>query len=427
MSDTPLWREPTRAQWICFGAAWLGWVLDAFDFTVFLLVMPQIAREFGVSMTATAGSITLTLLLRLLGGVAAGAVADRFGRKLPLMISVVWFAACDGAVALAPSFGWILALRMLFGLGMGAEWTAGATLAMESWPARSRGIASGVLQGSWGLGYFAAAQVSAEVVPRWGWRAMFALAALPALLAIPIRFWVPESRAAAKAADTEAEESRAAAPPAGEARSRSAPAGEARSSSGARSPAHGTSEGHLARLAWGALVMALGFGAYYALTGLYPTLLQTRMGMTPAAVAPFVSWFNVGMMAGAVICGLAASRLGPQLAIGAPAFLAVLALPLYLGAVPPALAAGAFLGGVLGAGHSGVTPLLLTSLFPAQVRARSIGIVYHAGAFAAAFVPMGIAWATERFHLDLRLAMGAVAGTCSLLLSLLMLLRPAPR
>src|SRR5690348_11778391 len=105
MSQKAWWLEPTRAQWISFLAAWLGWILDAFDFTIFLLVMPQIAKEFGVSMTATAGSITLTLLLRLLGGVIAGSMADRWGRKLPLMISVVWFAVCDGAVALAPSFG----------------------------------------------------------------------------------------------------------------------------------------------------------------------------------------------------------------------------------------------------------------------------------------------------------------------------------
>src|SRR6476620_2670264 len=102
------WREPTRGQWCTFAAAWVGWVLDAFDFTIFLLVMPQMAKDLGVGVTAAAGSITLTLLVRLLGGVAAGAAADRWGRKLPLMISLVWFAVCDGAVAFAPSFAWVL-------------------------------------------------------------------------------------------------------------------------------------------------------------------------------------------------------------------------------------------------------------------------------------------------------------------------------
>src|SRR5688572_7056129 len=129
------WKEPTRGQWFSFLAAWSGWVLDAFDFTIFFLAMPYIAKEFGVSDAATAGSITLTLLMRLVGGAAAGSLADRYGRKLPLMISILWFALCDGAVALAPTFGWVLALRTIFGIGMGAEWTSGATLAMENWPA----------------------------------------------------------------------------------------------------------------------------------------------------------------------------------------------------------------------------------------------------------------------------------------------------
>src|ERR1700722_13854380 len=116
MNTIRWWKEPTRAQWCAFGAAWAGWVLDAFDFTIFMLVMPNIAREFHVENVATAGSITLTLFARLLGGVIAGSAADRWGRKLPLMISIVWFAACAGAVALAPSFPWILVLRTLFGL-----------------------------------------------------------------------------------------------------------------------------------------------------------------------------------------------------------------------------------------------------------------------------------------------------------------------
>src|SRR5437868_12539390 len=95
------WREPTRGQWFTFLAAWLGWVLDAFDFTVFLLVMPRIADEFHVKISTTAASITLTLLLRLLGSIVAGAAADRFGRKWPLMVSIVWFAICDGLVSIA--------------------------------------------------------------------------------------------------------------------------------------------------------------------------------------------------------------------------------------------------------------------------------------------------------------------------------------
>src|SRR5262249_41177273 len=133
-------ERPSRDAWAALLAAWLGWVLDAFDFSIFFLVMPKIAEEFGVSIKSTAGSVTATLLVRLLRSFAAGWAADRFGRKWPLMISIVWFSVCDGLVAIAPTFGMVVALRVLYGFGMGAEWTAGATLAMEAWPAKSRGF-----------------------------------------------------------------------------------------------------------------------------------------------------------------------------------------------------------------------------------------------------------------------------------------------
>jgi MFS transporter, SHS family, lactate transporter len=377
------WREPTRGQWCTFAAAWVGWVLDAFDFTVFLLVMPQMAREFGVGVTAAAGSITLTLLVRLLGGVAAGAAADRWGRKLPLMISLVWFALCDGAVAFAPSFGWVLALRAIFGFGMGAEWTSGATLAMENWPRRSRGIASGILQGSWAVGYLLAAVVSAWVVPRFGWRALFLVAAVPALVVLPIRIWVPESR---EWKDKQPERDLGQPRPTG-------------------------MTGTMPLMAWASGVMALGFGAYYGLTGLYPTLLQ-QLGRSTQGVASLVALFNIGMMIGAIACGAIAARWGVRRAVALPALLALPILPLYVGGSPSLLPLGAFLGGALGAGFSGVVPLFLTSLFPAEVRARCVGIVYHVGALFAAFVPTAVAALSER--MGLAPAILLVAGGCEL-------------
>src|SRR5205823_1900915 len=125
-------RMNKQASWTAFAAAWVGWVLDAFDFTIYIAVMPYVMKEFGVSSTLAAGSLTLTLLVRLAGGVVAGWMADRWGRKLPLMLSLIWFAAFDSAIYFAPTFGWLLALRTIFGFGMGAEWTAGTALAMES-------------------------------------------------------------------------------------------------------------------------------------------------------------------------------------------------------------------------------------------------------------------------------------------------------
>jgi SHS family lactate transporter-like MFS transporter len=399
-SQVPWWREPTKGQWVSFLAAWFGWVMDAFDFTVFLVVMPEITKEFGVTQTSTAFTITLTLLVRLIGGYVAGAAADRWGRKLPLMISILWFAACDGAIALAPSFLWVLALRTLFGFGMGAEWTSGATLAMENWPARSRGIASGVLQGSWAIGYFGAAQVAGFVVPRYGWRAVFVIAALPALLVLPIRAFVPESPALEKRSK--------------EPRDKRAEAGLGRI----------LAPDMLGRLAWACLIMAFGFGAYYGLTSSHSTLLKVDFAIDPTRAGNIISLFNVGMMVGAILCGFAASRIGVVVAVMVPALLVPLALPLHVGNWAGHLGLGAFLGGLFGAGYSGVTPLLLTSLFPAEIRARCVGLAYHVGACVAAFVPPAITLLVEKKGLRLADAITYVAGTCALLLALSMLLRP---
>lgn len=390
------WREPTRDQWVSFTAAWSGWVLDAFDFTIFILAMPAIAKEFGVSYTATAASITLTLLFRLVGGVFAGSLADRFGRKLPLMISIVWFAVCDGLVAFAPSFAWVLVLRTLFGLGMGAEWTSGATLAMENWPARSRGIASGVLQGSWAIGYILAALVFAVVLPVWGWRALFVIAALPALLVLPIRIWVPESKDWRKAH--------------------------------AEKPSIGLGDflrdGLVGRIVWACLLWAFAFGVYYGLTGMYPALLTAELGRDAGGVAKLVMLFNVGMMVGAVGCGVAAARWGAVAALAVPVLLLLPFLPLYTGAAPSWLWVGALAGGAFGAGISGVTPLLLTQLFPARVRARSVAIVYHVGALLAAFTPTLVAWLSEQGGMTIARSIVFVSGGSALLMVGTLVLRP---
>ena len=396
VSSQPWWREPTRAQWTAFAAAWFGWVLDAFDFTVYLLVMPDIMKEFGVSSTATSSSIALTLLLRLAGGITAGWAADRWGRKLPLLISIVWFAACDGAISLAPSFTVVLVLRTLFGFGMGAEWTAGATLAMENWPSRSRGIASGILQGSWAIGYLLAAQAAALVVPRFGWRGLFVTAAVPALLIFPIMLMVKESPAV------------------------HGPSGEGSSFVEVwRTP------GVLRRIVWGSAAMACGLAAYYGLTGLYSTLLKGTFHMDIREVSTHVTLFNVGMMLGAIACGVIAMRRSVALAILIPTLAMAVTSPLYVGAVPSLLLLGAFLGGVFGAGYSGTTPLLLTSLFPPHLRAKSVGLVYHLGAVPAAIVPMVIAALSDKAGVPLGWAIASVVSASVLGMVALVLLGPA--
>jgi SHS family lactate transporter-like MFS transporter len=383
----PWWKEPTRGQWAAFTAAWAGWVLDAFDFTIFLLVQQEMAKEFGVGALALSGSVTLTLLVRLAGGAVAGWMADKWGRKLPLMLSLIWFAVFDAAIFFAPTFTWVIVLRTIFGFGMGAEWTAGTALAMENWPARSRKIASGLLQAGWPIGFFLSALVAHFVVPAYGWRVMFLIAVVPALLVLPIRFLVPDEASKPAAATA----------------------------------AHPISLRDLAApgvrqmIILGSLVMGLGFLVYYGLTTSYPLMLVTELGVK----SPFglIMLFNVGMLVGVIGAGWFANRYGVVAALVTPALLMVVALPLYIGTVPLLLPIGAFLGGCLGVGYSGVTPVLTTSLFPEHVRGRAIGIVYHVGAMIGAFAPIAITTLSKETSLSLAGSIAVVAGSALILMS----------
>lgn len=381
---TPWWKEPTKGQWAAFTAAWAGWVLDAFDFTIFLMVQTMIAKEFGVGLVSLSGSITLTLLVRLAGGAFAGWMADKWGRKLPLMLSLIWFAVFDAAIYFAPSFLWVVVLRTIFGFGMGAEWTAGTAMAMENWPARSRKLASGLLQAGWPIGFLLAALVSHFVVPAYGWRAMFLIAAVPALLVLPIRFMVPDENAGKPAA----------------AQAHRAPV----------SYRDLLAPGVLQMIVLGSLVMGLGFLVYYGLSANYMPMLVLERGVSLSAAFFDVIMFNVGMLVGVIAAGAVANRWGVVVALCAPALLMVPALPLYVGAVPALLPLGAFLGGALGVGYSGVTPVLTTSLFPEHVRGRAIGIVYHVGAMIGAFAPITITTLAKETSLSLSTSIMVITG-----------------
>src|SRR5437868_8266930 len=191
-SSDPWWKEPTKDQWYAYIAAWLGWTLDAFDFTIFLLIMVPIAAEFDVPLTAVTAVFTITLWLRLVGATAAGWMADRMGRKAPLMISILWYSICNFIAGFSPTFTFLFFFRALLGIGMGAEWPAGAALAMETWPARSRGFMSGVLQGSWGLGFALSALAYGFLFDLIGWRGLLWIGILPALAVVCIRYYVKE-------------------------------------------------------------------------------------------------------------------------------------------------------------------------------------------------------------------------------------------
>src|ERR1700678_3936232 len=196
--ESPAAIEPVRAITSAEAAhtllaSFLGWALDAFDFFILIFVMPAVAREFHRPISHIAFTITATLALRPVGALIFGWIADRYGRRIPLMIDVVFYSIVEVLSGLAPSYGWFLAMRALYGIGMGGEWGVGASLAMEAVAPRWRGFFSGLLQEGYAVGYLLAAAAFFFVFPRFGWRAMFFLGGAPALLTIYIRTKVPDS------------------------------------------------------------------------------------------------------------------------------------------------------------------------------------------------------------------------------------------
>ncbi len=375
----PWWREPTKDQWYAYIAAWLGWTLDAFDFTIFLLIMLPISQEFGVPLTAVTAVFTITLWLRLLGATAAGWMADRMGRKAPLMISILWYSLCNFIAGFAPNFTWLFFWRALLGIGMGAEWPAGAALAMESWPARSRGFMSGLLQGSWGIGFALSALCygylygKANPLHGWwpmagekvGWREMLWIGVLPALVCVWIRFYVKEPEVWAENKKLQAETGK---------------------------------EVHLPLFAifqrkflWntitGCVWMAAAFCTYYSIWALFSTYLQKEHNWTPLMVATPIFWTNIVVVIGSSFWGYVADKWGRRWAIIIPAIIAMFITPLYLWTKDPFwIITGFIVQGLFGGSIYGQNPSYLSERFPTEVRATASGFVYHQGAIFGGLV-----------------------------------------
>src|SRR5579884_2635037 len=189
-------QDTTRAdQRNAVIAGFLGWTLDAFDFFILVMVIPRVAADFHTSVPAIALTLTASLATRPVGALLFGIIADRYGRRLPLMLDVIFYSVIEVLSGLATSYHTFLILRLLYGIGMGGEWGVGASLTMESVPPKWRGILSGLLQEGYAVGYLLAALAYFTVYPHYGWRAMFFIGGLPALLSLFIRSKVKESEA----------------------------------------------------------------------------------------------------------------------------------------------------------------------------------------------------------------------------------------
>ena len=360
----PWWREPTKDQWLAWVAAWLGWTLDAFDFTIFLLIMVPISQSFGVPLVAVTAVFTITLWLRLVGAVGSGWLADRIGRKKPLMISILWYSVCNFAAGLAPSFGFLFLFRALLGIGMGAEWPAGAALAMESWPARSRGFMSGILQGSWSLGFLLSSLAYGFLYDLIGWRGLLMLGVLPAVAVIWIRSYVKEPEVWIENRRKQREQQREFRAPLLEIFRLRA----------------------LGNTITACLWMASGFVVYYSVYGMFATHLQRDLHFSPGLVAMPIALANLVAFFASAFWGWIADVHGRRWAMIIPASIGIFITPFYLFTgsyaviVLAYIVQGAFLGAIYGQ-----NPSYLSERFPTEVRATAAGFCYHQGAIWAGF------------------------------------------
>jgi SHS family lactate transporter-like MFS transporter len=338
-------------------AGFLGWMLDAFDFFLVVMCLTAIAKEFGRTDRAVAFAITLTLAFRPVGALVFGLLADRYGRRGPLMINLVFYSLLSVLTGLAPSFGWFLVCRALFGIGMGGEWGVGASLAMEKAPRRLRGLLSGLLQEGYAMGYLLAALAYFVVFPRWGWRPLFFIGGLPALLAVFVRYRVKESEVWE--------------------RSRHDSWGEL-----------GTAIGSQWKLFLYLTLMMAGMNfASHGTQDMYPTFLQRDWGFTPQKRALLTAFSMVGAIAGGLAVGWFSDRIGRRRAIVGALAGALCVVPLW--AFAPSLGllvTGAFLMQFMIQGAWGVIPAHLTELSPDSVRGFLPGFAYQCGVLVASSV-----------------------------------------
>jgi len=360
-------------------AGFLGWTLDAFDFFVIVFLFDKLAAEFAVPKSRIIFTLTATLALRPVGAIIFGMLADRYGRRIPLMANVIYFSLIELATGFSTTFTQFLILRALFGIGMGGEWGVGASLALDNTPRKWRGVLSGILQSGYSIGYLLASLASRSILPHYGWRWMFWIGALPALLALYIRSKVPESVAWKE--------------------HRVAGFGEMLRA------VKGQSKSFAYLIVLMTFMMFLSHGTQ----DLYPDFLKNAHGV-PAATVPNVAIiYNIGAVIGAVIFGQLSQKIGRRYSMIAALVVSLVVIPMWaFGGTLIVLVVGAFLMQVGVQGAWGIIPIHLNELAPDSVRGLMPGLAYQFGILIAAPTStiedllrerFGYAWALAGFEL----------------------------
>jgi MFS transporter, SHS family, lactate transporter len=378
----------TSEQKHVVAATFLGWTLDAFDFFLLVFVLETIARDFGTHIEDVTLAITLTLAMRPIGAYIFGRAADRFGRRPTLMTNVLLYAVLECASGFAPNLTTLLVLRALFGIAMGGEWGVGASLTMESIPPHARGFVSGLLQSGYPAGYFLASIVYGLLFQYIGWRGMFMIGVLPALLVFYIRRTVPESPSFTKA--------------------------------GPRTSTIEIVKAHW-RLGIYAVLLMTAFNFFsHGTQDLYPTFLEVQHKMSPHEVGLIAVIYNIGAIVGGLSFGSMSERFGRRRMIIIAALLSLLVLPLWAFAATAVwLAVGAFLMQVAVQGAWGVIPVHLNELSPDDARGTFPGFVYQLGNLIASANATLQAAIASHYGGDYAFALAIVAGTVAVVIAIL--------
>ena len=359
-------------------ASFLGWTLDAFDFFVLVFVVPAVAADFGKTVPDIALAITVTLAFRPVGALIFGLMADRYGRRLPLMLDLVFFSIVEVLSGLAPNYTTFLILRALFGIGMGGEWGVGASLTMEKVPRRWRGMLSGLLQEGYATGYLLAACAYFFVFPHFGWRAMFFIGGAPALLAVFVRMKVKESEVWEKTKH------------------------DTWSALGRGIVSHWRIFLYLV------LMMTMMTCVSHGTQDMYPTFLQKQRGFTPQQAAVIAIIYNVGAILGGLAFGYYSDRVGRRRSMITALLLGVFAIPLWAYAPTTVLLVlGAFVLQFMVQGAWGVVPAHINELSPDSVRGFLPGFAYQCGVLFGSVVTYLEAVFGHRFNYASAMALTA--------------------
>jgi SHS family lactate transporter-like MFS transporter len=347
-------RRLSSVQRNTFIACFLGWSLDAFDFFILVFCLNALSTQFHTKVSDITEAIFLTLAMRPVGAFLFGMMADRFGRRPTLMISIISYSVFELASAFAPSLKFFLIMRALFGIAMGGEWGVGAALAFETLPAEGRGFFSGLLQEGYVVGYLFAALVYGTLFPFIGWRGMFVIGALPAFLVIYIRTKVEESPAWL----------------------------QGRVSRQAETHLAKDIVAHLGSFLF-LVVLMFAFNSFsHGTQDLYPTFLQKNHQFSPQTVGLIAIVYNIGALLGGILFGTWSERIGRRRAIVIAAILAIPVIPLWAYShTVPMLALGGFLMQFMVQGAWGVVPAHLNELSPPAVRGTFPGFAYQLGNF----------------------------------------------